>query len=378
MMLPELQNLLELQKADAEILRLKEEVAALPRKVAAIEAKLAGTKAVLEKAKAAVKTDDAARRKCDSTISDLQQKISKYRDQMLDVKTNDQYRALQHEIDFSQAEIRSTEDKILELMMNAETRDKQVKAAEAELKEETAEIEKEKAQARQTTADDQKQLAEWNGKRDKLRQGLPDDLLRHYERVQKLRKTGISEVRDHKCMACQVMLRPQTYNEVRSGNQVVICESCQRVLYFDPTTEIVLERPSGPVRRRHHPKPDAPQSWLYRPDYGDHGEVLLSFTNVSGSSTRRIYDFHNGRQIGDTLLREGNYHLAFPEDLTPGRGVLLNGSWSEEEMDGWGAEMPMTVLDALHADLLAAQREAKVHAQPKPEAPADSEHPAAS
>jgi len=376
-MLPELQNLLELQKADAEILRLKEEIAALPRRVAAIEEKLAGTRSVLEKAKTAMKNDDAARRKYETSIQDLQQKISKYRDQMLDVKTNDQYRALQHEIDFSQAEIRSIEDKILELMVNAESREKQVKSADAELKEETAEIEKEKAQARQTTAEDEKQLAHWNAQRDKLREGVPADLLRHYERVQKLRKTGISEVRDHKCMACQVMLRPQTYNEVRSGNQVVICDSCQRILYFDPASEVVVERPSTPARRRHHPKPDAPQSWLYRRDYGDHGEVLLFFSNNSAGSARRIYDFHSGRQIGDTLLREGNYRLAFPEDLSPG-GTLLNGGWSEEEMDEWGAEMPMTVLDALHGDLLAAQREAKVRTQPNPEALTDSGHSAAS
>ncbi|PYX86375.1 MAG: hypothetical protein DMG68_15520, partial [Acidobacteria bacterium] len=217
-MLPELQNLLELQKADREILRLNEEVAALPKRVAAIEAKLADTKAVLEKANAAVKIDDAARRKYESAIKDLQQKISKYRDQMLDVKTNDQYRALQHEIDLSNQEIRATEDKILELMMNAETREKQVKAAEAELKAETAEIEKEKAEARERTAEDEKQLKEWNSERETFRAGIPADLLRHYDRVLKLRKTGLSEVRDQKCMACQVMLRPQTYNEVRSGN----------------------------------------------------------------------------------------------------------------------------------------------------------------
>jgi uncharacterized protein len=376
-MLPELQNLLELQKADREILRLNEEIAALPKKVAAIEEKLAGTKAVLEKAKAAVKTDDAARRKYESTIQDLQQKISKYRDQMLDVKTNDQYRALQHEIDFSSQEIRATEDKILELMMNAETREKQVKAAEAELKEETAEIEKEKTEARERTAEDEKQLKEWSTKREGFRAGVPADLLRHYDRVLKLRKTGLSEVRDHKCMACQVMLRPQTYNEVRSGSQVIICDSCQRILYFDPASEVVVEKVSAPARRRHHPKADAPRAWVYRSDYGDHGEVLLIFTNEKGQSTRRIYDFNTGRQVGDILQREGDYRLAFPEDLS-GDYVRLNGNWDEEEMESWGEEMPMTALDSLHSDLQAARVESKSHNQHSTDEVVPTEHPAAS
>jgi uncharacterized protein len=377
-MLPELQSLIELQKADAEILRLREEIASLPRKVAAIEAKLAGTKAVLEAAKNSVKADDASRRKYETTIQDFQQKISKYRDQMLDVKTNEQYRALQHEIDFSNQEIRSTEDKILDLMVNAEAREKQVKSAEADLKAETAEIEREKKETRERTAEDEKQLAEWNAKRDKFREAVPADLLRHYERVAKFRKTGISEVRDQKCLACQVMLRPQTYNDVRSGTQVVICESCQRLLYFDPATEIAIERPSGPVRKRHHPKPDATHSWVYRSDYGEHGEVLLVFVNGGGGSTRRIYDFNNGRQIGDTLFREGNYHLAFPEDLAGGQGILLNGNWSEEEMDEWGNEMPMTVLDALHGDLQAARRELAAKSHPEAAVPVTNHSSAAS
>src|SRR5262249_45416441 len=114
-MLPELQNLLELQKADKEILRLNEEIAALPKRVATIEAKLEENKAVVERAKPEVKRNKAPRRKYESAIQDLQQKISKYRDQSLDVKTNEQYRALQHEIDFAQKEIQTTEDKILEL-----------------------------------------------------------------------------------------------------------------------------------------------------------------------------------------------------------------------------------------------------------------------
>ncbi len=354
-MQPELQNLLELQKADREILRLNEEIAALPKRVAAIEEQLAGTKAVLDKAKTAVKADDAARRKYESTISDLQQKISKYRDQMLDVKTNDQYRALQHEIDFSNQEIRSTEDKILELMMNAETREKQVKAAEADLKAETAEIEKEKEEARRRTAEDEKELSDWKAKRDQYRGGVPQDLLQHYDRVVRLRKTGLSEARGQKCMACQVMLRPQTYNEVRGGERVIICDSCQRILYFDPSTEAAVEKAvvQSP-KRRHRPKADATQAWIYRNDYPEHGEVLLALTNEGGSSTRRVYDFNTGRQIGDVLQREGEYRLAFPEDLA-GEYVRLNGNWDIEELDSWGEEMPMTVLDALHADLQAAK-----------------------
>jgi predicted nucleic acid-binding Zn-ribbon protein len=113
-MLPEIENLLKLQDVDKEIRRLQDEVAELPRRVSAIEARLAGTKAQLDKAQAALKTDEAARRKYEASITELRTKISKYRDQSLDVKTNEQYRALLHEIQFAEKEIAANEDKILD------------------------------------------------------------------------------------------------------------------------------------------------------------------------------------------------------------------------------------------------------------------------
>src|SRR5712672_527507 len=165
-MLPDIEKLLQLQVADKEIRKLQEEIAALPKRVAVIEQKLAGTKAQLEKARSAAKGDETNRKKFEAAIKDLQGKISKYRDQSLEVKTNEQYKALLHEIQFAEQEIGANEDKILELMVNAETREKEVKAAEAELKEETADIEKEKKIAHDRTAEDEKELAEWNAKRE--------------------------------------------------------------------------------------------------------------------------------------------------------------------------------------------------------------------
>ena len=375
-MLPDIDKLLELQAADKEIRKLQDEVAALPKRTAAIEQKLAGTKAHLEKVRAATKGDEANRKKFEASIKDLQGKISKYRDQSLDVKTNDQYKALLHEIQFAEQEIRLNEDRILEVMVNVDAREKEVKAAEAELKVETAEIEKEKEEARKVTAEDQKKLSEWNAKRDALRKGISEDILRQYERVAKFRGSGLAEVRDQKCMGCQVMLRPQTYNEVRNAEKVMVCESCQRIYYFNPANEVKPEQEVVTVtgRKRARPKADAPQAWFYRPDFPEEGEVLLVFTNSGGSSTRRIYEMHTGRQFGDVLVREGNYRQAFPEDFTDA-ALRLNGHWEEKEIDEWGSEIPSNVLDLLQKDLLAIRREHKAshkHAASPAEQPAAS------
>ncbi|MGA2922932.1 MAG: C4-type zinc ribbon domain-containing protein [Candidatus Sulfotelmatobacter sp.] len=375
-MLPEIENLLQLQDADKAIRRLQDEIAELPKRVAAIEHKLANTKLQLEEAQAAVKSDEAARRKYETAITDLRGKISKYRDQSLAVKTNEQYKALLQEIQFAEKEIAENEDKILELMVNADTRDKEVKAAQVELKAETAEIEKEKEEARHRTAEDQKQLTEWRARRDQMRAGVNEDLLRHYERVSKFRGSGISEVSDHKCMACQVMLRPQTYNEVRTGQQTVVCDSCQRILYFNPANEMQALEPEHKRTRRHHPKIDAQQAWYYRAEFGDAGEVFLCLSNAGGQATRRVFDLGTGRLIGDILIREGDFRHAFPEDITG--AIRLNGSWSDAEMEEWGAEMPMTALDSLHTDLEAARYEMNSRPSTKSGTPAVPTEQAAS
>src|SRR5439155_16755511 len=227
--------------------------------------------------------------------------------------------------------------------------------------EEMAEIEKEKKIAHDRTAEDEKELGEWTAKRDASRSAADPDMLRHYDRVTKFRGSGLAEVLDQKCTGCSVVLRPQTYNEVRSG-KLVYCDSCQRILYYDPSKEA----PAAPqaeraTKRRAHPKLDASHAWFYRSEYGDHGEVFLSFSNADGNASRRIYDAASGRKLGETLVREGAYRQAFPEDLAD--TTRLYGNWSDAELDEWEDELPSFVLDALQRDLDLARAEAATHHQ---------------
>jgi predicted nucleic acid-binding Zn-ribbon protein len=242
----DLANLIELQKADAEIARLQAEIAALPKRVAAIEAKLSGSKDRAEKAKAALKADEMARRKHESDIEALRQKISKYRDQMLSVKTNQEYQALGHEITFAERDIAKLEDKILETMVDADSKNADLKRAEGDLKAHTAEIEKEKAIATQRTAEDEKLLAAAKQQREGIRKSVEADILRHYDRVLKFRGSAMAEAMDHRCSACQVLLRPQIYNELRSTEKFITCDSCQRILYYDPAHDSDPVVPKAP------------------------------------------------------------------------------------------------------------------------------------
>jgi predicted nucleic acid-binding Zn-ribbon protein len=232
---PDLHKLIELQQVDSRMAALRAEIAALPKEVAAIEAKLAGSKTAVEAAQAAIKADEGARRKHESDIKDQQEKISKYRDQSLKVKTNQEYKALLSEIEHAEKEIARLEDKILEIMVAADARKDTLKQAEARLKADTAENDKEKEHARKQTAEDEKELAGLNQQRNQLRGGIGEDTLRHYDRVLKLRGSALAPVHDNQmCGVCRVILRPQVYQDVMKGDEIIHCDSCQRILYFVP------------------------------------------------------------------------------------------------------------------------------------------------
>src|ERR671930_532208 len=233
----DLEKLIALQGADRQIERLNQEVALLPRRVAVIEGKLADTRAQVEKAKATIAAIQKDRKRLETEIQDHQQKISKYRDQSLSVKTNEQYRALLQEIGFAEQAIRACEDKILEGMLGVEAQEKILRTAEAELKQQTADVEKEKAAARARTEQDQKEVADWTARRNRLRSEISPEVVPYYDRVVKLRGSGVAAVRDGKCLACNVMLRPQTDNEVRPNDRVITCDSCGRILYYVPPPE---------------------------------------------------------------------------------------------------------------------------------------------
>ena len=247
-MTSDLQSLIELQQIDSKIAALKAEIISLPKHVAEIETKLASSRARVEAALAAAKTDEAARRKHESDIQDQQQKISKYRDQSLHVKTNDEYRALMHEIQFAEGAIAKLEDKILEIMVTADVRKESLKKAEAELNADTAENDQEKDAVRQRTAADEKELAELTAKRNQLRAGVTETALYHYDRVLKMRGTALAAVYENQlCSACSVLLRPQVFQEVMTNQQFMSCDYCKRILYYIPP----------PPKPQDDPKPKA-------------------------------------------------------------------------------------------------------------------------
>jgi len=234
-MLPDLKLAIRLQDIDNRVAELTKEVSSLPKHIAEIEKKLEAHNRKLEADRAALAANQKDRKRFESDIQVQQQKISKLKDQMLEAKTNDQYRAFQHEIEYCEKEISRAEDLILESMSASEPLERNVKAAESALKQEKSQVEAEKQQARERTAKDQTELDELRAERKSIAAQITPNVLSAYERVRKMRRgVGVAEAVDGRCSQCHMALRLQFFQDLKRGERVMQCESCNRILYYNP------------------------------------------------------------------------------------------------------------------------------------------------
>ena len=236
---PDTNVVIRIQGLDQQITALEKEIAAFPKHIAVIYKTLDSHIRKLEADKAALSANHKERKTLEGDIQIHEQKISKLKDQMLGAKTNEQYRAFQHEIEYIEKEIRTAEDRILDLMSESEPLDANVKHAEVALKQEKETVEAEKSRARERTAQDKDFLEQFRQQRAEAVANLPPATVSSYERIRKKWNGAvIAEVSGGRCSACQIVVRPQHVQDVRKGDDLMFCESCGRFLYIHPPVSL--------------------------------------------------------------------------------------------------------------------------------------------
>src|SRR6202162_6493335 len=131
---PAIPHLIELQRVDHTIGALRAEIDSYPKRIQEADSKLSGARAAVATAKEAHTNALKERKKFELDVDQWKERARKYRDQSGAVKTNEAYKALQHEIANAEAEVAKAEDRQLEIMMASEDVDRRVKNSEANLK----------------------------------------------------------------------------------------------------------------------------------------------------------------------------------------------------------------------------------------------------
>jgi uncharacterized protein len=232
---PDLQHLIRLQHLDVDIDSARRRITEIPGIQTALDERLAAQTAAMEAIKQRLATCQTARREIENDVALVQTRLSKYKGQLMELKSNKEYQAMQKEITTAEETVRSHEDRILERMEEAENLTRDLKAAEAELKRQQSEIAAERKALEAEAGTLQKKSEQTAVERAEVAKSLSPAALKLFEHVSKQRKgLAVAEARDSTCTVCHVRLRPQVYNEVRRAENLIQCESCLRILYFVP------------------------------------------------------------------------------------------------------------------------------------------------
>jgi len=228
--------LIALQALDSAADAARKRLADMPAAENAVVADIAAARAAVEAVQARIQATLQARRPLEKDIAAVDVRLARFDDHKASVKTNHEYTALLHEIATAKDEKGAIEEKLLILMEEDEALAAERTAAEGDLAGKTAEGDKTRLTlAAERTALDA-ELERLAHERARESREIDAPLLAKYEQLLKQRR-GIAVARlsgGEVCEACHVRLRPHVAQLVRRNDSVVQCDSCQRMLYYEP------------------------------------------------------------------------------------------------------------------------------------------------
>jgi len=231
---PAIPQLLELQRLDQRIAALRAELDAFPKRIKDADAMLSGARAVLAAAKEKHSHAQTERKKFELDVNQWRERARKYRDQSASVKTNEAYKALQHEIAHAESEAGAAEDHQLEEMMAVEETEREIRSAEAALKSAEVSLAAERKQIESLGTVKKSELDTDLTQREKIAVQVSEEVVAIYARIAKRHHgVALAEAATEQCRGCGMRMLPHTFQEIRrpENHDIIQCETCGRILY---------------------------------------------------------------------------------------------------------------------------------------------------
>ena len=247
-MLADLERLIQLQDIESRAAVAQKAIAEAPGRIAALDALLQSATAALASAKQALADNQTQRRAIDKDLIADQQRLDKYKDQIMAVKTNEQLHAMQHQMKSVEDDIGKQEERVLVNMMAADEINAGIKKAEAALKAAQAKVAAERSAIESEAKAHEAMVAQCATERAAVVAKMDNKgAIETFQRIAKVRGTAIARAEGERCTICQVRLRPAVFAEVRRNESLVQCDSCNRILYFiAPQAPKAPEAPQAP------------------------------------------------------------------------------------------------------------------------------------
>ncbi len=230
---PQIEKLLIVQDRDIALSKIEQELTRIPKERASLEAQIKAEEDNVETARMTLKGKEVQRSELDKEVQAKEESIKRFRNQQLDVKKNEEYRALTHQIEQAESEVSELEEAEIGLMLEIDQEKENFETAKAKIDERIKERRRQIELLAEREANMKASLEDARVKAAAARVGVDESYLGHYERVKKLAKRApfVVEIVDHKCCGCHLRVSNEVSRGARDAGEPHFCDQCARMVY---------------------------------------------------------------------------------------------------------------------------------------------------
>jgi predicted nucleic acid-binding Zn-ribbon protein len=229
--IPIIEKLLIVQEKDCRIRQMEKELKDIPTRKKEELARLDRHKKAVEAAKEQAKVKQTGLKKLEGEADGRREKITKLRQQQMELKTNKEFKAMEDEIKGVSVEIAKIEDQEIVILEEQEKARHGIAEAEAALKEEDATVQADVKALDERAVGMERELADARAARRAAAQEIDPRWMVYYDRVFAARDKALVPLEDGICGGCHMKLPPAVVHDVRKQADMVTCGYCGRLLY---------------------------------------------------------------------------------------------------------------------------------------------------